>query len=148
MVGLLLILSACSGDATETTEAVSTETETTDVATVNVENTEAPTNDDATTSGQATDEDEAIPTEPETDVETRTGQEIYESLCSNCHGADGEGRRGSALVGIADTIPDKQASIDQIISGGNGMPAFGERLDPRELEAVTDYIYETFTAAS
>jgi len=72
------------------------------------------------------------------------GQELYEARCASCHGADGVGTRGPDLVGIAETQPDTQVAIDQVINGGNGMPAFGARLSAEEIEATVDYIYATF----
>lgn len=72
------------------------------------------------------------------------GQEVYESNCARCHGADGSGGRGPSLQGLAIEEPDPADAIEQTIEGGGGMPAFGARLDADEINAAVAYIYATF----
>lgn len=84
-------------------------------------------------------------TETTEDVETAiNGQEIFESNCARCHSADGSGGRGPSLQGLAIEEPDQAFAITQATNGGNGMPAFGARLEAEEIQAAVDYIYATF----
>lgn len=74
------------------------------------------------------------------------GQQVYESSCATCHGADGSG-------GLPDT-PDFTTSETQseieaeagqqycVIAAGEGvMPGFGERLSDQEIWSVVTYLY-------
>ncbi len=72
------------------------------------------------------------------------GQDVYESNCARCHGADGSGGRGPSLQGLAIEEPDPADAIEQTVEGGGGMPAFGARLDADEIDAAVAYIYATF----
>jgi mono/diheme cytochrome c family protein len=99
--------------------------------------TTQPTTTTASTSGEAA-------TSSATPVD---GEDVFQSNCARCHGAEGGGGRGPSLVGIEVELPDKAAAIDQTINGGNGMPSFGARLDAEQIEAVVDYIYSTFATS-
>ena len=127
-----LVSAACGGSSDETT------TDTTpDVAEVEQaeEAEEAPAEEEAE---EAPVEEEAVEATPV------NGQEIYESNCARCHGADGIGTRGPDLIDINTNVPDPQVAIDQVINGGGGMPAFGARLSEEEIQATVDYVYATF----
>ena len=63
-------------------------------------------------------------------------------------GADGSGGRGPSLQGLADNQPDRQATVDQVVNGEQGMPAFGARLSEPEIDAVVDYVRTAFPAAA
>lgn len=125
-----------------TAGSVDEPTGTTSTAAPTTTTTEAAT----TTAAEATTTTEATTTEAPatTDAAAVDGMAIYEANCQRCHRADGSGGRGPSLLGIAAEQPDPQEQIDQVISGGRGMPAFGERLTPAEIEAVVDYIRTTF----
>jgi mono/diheme cytochrome c family protein/uncharacterized membrane protein len=133
--------------AAETTAApeTTTATETTTAS----ETTAAP---ETTTASETTAAPETT-TAPETTAAPETtvaavgaidGMAIYESNCARCHGADGSGGRGPSLQGLATEEPDRQFAIDQIVEGGGGMPAFGNRLTLEQINAVVDYIYAAF----
>src|SRR5687767_2514796 len=77
----------------------------------------------------------------------------FARFCINCHKADGTGgpfelEDGSKLKvtnlrehGRKD--PDKHLS-DQIVAGGDGMPAFKNRLDEQRINALVRYIRREF----
>ena len=98
---------------------------------------------------EVVEEDPPAEEEPAEEVEGAVateidGQALYESNCTRCHGAEGQGGRGPSLQGIAVEQPDQTDGINQVINGGGGMPAFGESLTIEEIEATIDYIWETF----
>lgn len=143
-----LIAAACGGSTSEsaTDGAESAPAEEAEETTT----TEAPTTTEAETTTVAETEAPEETTAPadgdggDGSAVNVVGQEIYEARCASCHGADGRGTRGPDLIGINESLPDKQEAIDQTINGGSGMPAFGARLSPEEIEATVDYIYATF----
>lgn len=111
--------------------------------------TETPTTQPPTTATSTGGEAATVePTEDTSLVVPIEGEEVYQANCARCHGAGGGGGRGPSLVGIETEIPDRSAASEQIVNGGNGMPAFGARLDPAEIDAVVDYIYATFVTSS
>ena len=134
-----------AADTTTTSAADETTTSAADATTTSAADTTTTTAVDATTSAAdattTTGEDGAPDT---SEAPTALGMAIYEANCQRCHRADGTGGRGPSLVGIAADQPDPQEQINQIIAGGRGMPAFGERLTTDEIDAVVDYIRTTF----
>lgn len=73
------------------------------------------------------------------------GEKIYNSTCSACHQANGQGVDGAfpALAGSGVSVdPEaKDEHIDIVVNGVNGtaMQAFGSQLSMRELAAVITY---------
>ncbi len=69
------------------------------------------------------------------------GAAVFSTSCAGCHGADGGGGRGPALGGgaVVETLPVEGDQVVVITDGRGGMPAFGDRLTPEEIQAVTDY---------
>lgn len=84
------------------------------------------------------------------------GQELYQSACAACHGADGTGL-SSAALGFDTPVPDftdcgfatPEADADWIAVVHDGgpvrafdrrMPAFGEALKEAEIQGILDYI--------
>lgn len=73
--------------------------------------------------------------------------ELYDQMCLRCHGANGKGDPT-----IAQTMPVKDLTapavrelgserLGQIIMAGqNQMPAFGNALTPRKIQALVGYI--------
>ncbi|MEM9134189.1 MAG: c-type cytochrome [Actinomycetota bacterium] len=85
--------------------------------------------------------DVAAPEVPGGDPQLVEGRDIYIANCATCHGATGEGGRGSKLNEgrVLERYPE---IVDQIelVAGGNGaMPAFSGRLSEAEIEAVVRY---------
>ncbi|MEP6923163.1 MAG: cytochrome c [Pyrinomonadaceae bacterium] len=72
-----------------------------------------------------------------------SGKELFKNNCARCHGADGTGGKGPNL-----TTEKKQAKwkdsdeklIAKIAKGAFGMPAFGDKLKPEEIQAISDYV--------
>ncbi len=72
------------------------------------------------------------------------GRDLYQGNCVQCHGGSGGGGRGPQLNGgavVAD-YPDIADQIDLVTNGKGGMPAYGGRLEPAEIEAVVRYTRE------
>ncbi len=89
----------------------------------------------------------AVPSGPggEPDPVLEAGRRVYATRCATCHSSDGRGGRGRKLSDgrAAAAYPDIADMIDVIAEGkGSGMPAFGDRLDDAEIEAVARYVRE------
>jgi mono/diheme cytochrome c family protein len=79
--------------------------------------------------------------------ETLTPPELYRVHCARCHGAAGEGNprslktyprldlRSSPMV----LRGDRETVRDRIARGGGPMPGFTYRLQPGEIEALTEF---------
>jgi mono/diheme cytochrome c family protein len=78
----------------------------------------------------------------------------YEKNCKLCHGANGEGgpvkledgtklKVPSLREGHALKHPDSDF-VKQITKGGDGMPAFGEKLKPEEISDLIRFIRHEF----
>lgn len=72
------------------------------------------------------------------------GREIYVRQCSSCHGLTGGGGRGSKLSEerVLQRYPDVADQLALIVNGRNQMPAFGDKLDADQLDAVIRYTRE------
>jgi mono/diheme cytochrome c family protein len=117
----LLLLSGCSQPATETGSNVPT----------------------ATPAAKAT----------ATPDEFAVARANYAKHCSACHGDEGKG----GLVKVEDTKlevpslteghalqhPDEEF-VKQITNGGDGMPKFGDKLSPEEINAMVRFIRREF----
>lgn len=79
---------------------------------------------------------------------------LYEKDCKLCHGANGEGgpvklddgtklKVPSLREGHALKHPDADF-VKQITKGGDGMPAFGEKLKPEEINDMVRFIRHEF----
>jgi len=72
------------------------------------------------------------------------GEQIYQSnRCVTCHGAQGQGTIGVALAGNPD-LAELDMMLDQIINGGNRMPAYGEQFSNAQIAAVSTYLRAHF----
>ncbi|WMT91732.1 cytochrome c [Pelagibacterium sp. H642] len=69
------------------------------------------------------------------------GETVYANNCAACHGVEGEGGGGPALVGSS-VVEGRSAVIYQILFGAtdHGMPAFAPILSDQEIAAVATYI--------
>jgi mono/diheme cytochrome c family protein len=69
------------------------------------------------------------------------GAAIYGARCAACHGRNGRGGAGPALVGpTATTFPDAAAEVALVARGTGTMPGFGSQLSEEELAAVVAYV--------
>jgi len=59
--------------------------------------------------------------------------------CAGCHGQHGEGGVGPMLAGNMD-LADAAAVVNQILHGGQIMPAFADTLSDAEIAAVASYV--------
>jgi cytochrome c oxidase subunit 2 len=71
------------------------------------------------------------------------GKEVFNGVCSTCHGSLGEGDYGPPLQGNA-TIADP-SSLEQLLRNGKGkMPAVGATWDEQTMDSATAYLKERF----
>lgn len=69
--------------------------------------------------------------------------ELFERVCARCHGEDGGGGFGPALV-RNDNLSDRQYVVGKILHGQGGMPAFEGLLGARQIAALASYIRNAF----
>lgn len=69
------------------------------------------------------------------------GAELFATRgCTHCHGNDGQGSdRGPALHELRKKLPADKIN-DQIVHGGQGMPAFGDSLKPEEVDELVAFL--------
>lgn len=104
-------------------------------------NTKAPPNANASTPTSA-----ATPADPLADARRQFSQG---GTCARCHGETGEGgefdvdgkkmKAPNLKTGHALKMSDDQIA-KKIANGGDGMPAFGKRLTPDQINALTRFI--------
>ncbi|HEX6946965.1 MAG TPA: cytochrome c [Acidimicrobiia bacterium] len=72
-----------------------------------------------------------------------SGEEIYRSLCANCHGANLEGRIGPALGPASNAADQPDSFIETTVLHGRGsMPSFRTVLDEAQVERLIGYLRE------
>ena len=74
------------------------------------------------------------------------GAKIFADNCAVCHGPDGKGNRALGAPNLTDQIwlysSDRETIIDGIWNGHGGvMPAWGGKLDPVTIKALTVYVH-------
>jgi mono/diheme cytochrome c family protein len=75
----------------------------------------------------------------ESDDLTLDGEDLYNSSCAMCHGADGQGGIGKPLAGV---VADKYTVAEHVtivLNGQASMPAFSTSLDDDEIAAIVAY---------
>jgi len=85
-----------------------------------------------------------LPPTPSADL--KRGAKIFADNCAVCHGSDGKGNRELGAPNLTDNIwlyaPDKQTIMEGIWGGRGGvMPAWGGKLDPATIKALTVYVH-------
>jgi mono/diheme cytochrome c family protein len=83
-----------------------------------------------------------------------TARASYEKNCKLCHGANGEGGPVKLEDGTKLKVPSFREGhslrhsdsdyVKQITKGGDGMPAFGEKLKPEEINDLVRFIRHDF----
>ncbi len=72
------------------------------------------------------------------------GEALYTSICSLCHGADGEGTRRAPSLNVKGFLTDTpDLAIQQIITQGvpgTAMPAWGDRISESDIQAIVGFI--------
>jgi len=76
------------------------------------------------------------------------GKEVYTQECSRCHMVDGSGVEGvypnldrNPIVRLDSPEP----TIDVVLRGREGMPAFGGQIPEQEIAAVITYIRQSWS---
>ena len=69
------------------------------------------------------------------------GAAVFAGNCARCHGSGGDGGVGPQLSdgAVVEAYPDPADQVTVVTSGRNGMPAFGDRLSPEEIESVVAF---------
>ncbi len=80
------------------------------------------------------------------DADLAAGKAVFEANCAACHGADGAGNPELGAPRLTDPIwlygSDREAMRETVRNGRGGvMPAWGERLDPTTIKALTIYVH-------
>lgn len=73
-----------------------------------------------------------------------TGEEIYQLLCSNCHGEDLEGGALGPSLGPESVSAHQPDSFIEfaIVNGKGSMPSFGNVLHDSQVDLLVAYIRE------
>ena len=69
------------------------------------------------------------------------GAQLYKARCASCHGANGEGGRGSQLNEgkVTKAFSDAASEVSFVKRGSGSMPAFERSLNEAEIQAVVDF---------
>lgn len=99
--------------------------------------------------------EEEVPSET---ADYSAGEEVYNTVCTACHQADGKGLPG-AFPPLAESdylMADRERAIKQVINGSEGeivvngetynsvMPPQGEALTDQQIADVLNYVYHSF----
>jgi len=85
-----------------------------------------------------------LPVEPGADL--AKGKAVFAANCAICHGPEGKGNQEVGAPNLTGQIwlygPDMRTIVERITNGGGGvMPAWGGRLDPTAIKALTVYVH-------
>lgn len=85
-----------------------------------------------------------LPTQPKADL--AAGSKLFAENCAACHGDAGKGNREMGAPNLTDAITlygmDMASLTETISNSRNGvMPAWGQRLDPTTVKALTIYVH-------
>jgi cytochrome c oxidase cbb3-type subunit III len=80
------------------------------------------------------------------DADLAKGAKIFADNCAVCHGPEGKGNIDLGAPNLTTKVwlygSDRSAIIERITNGGGGaMPAWGEKLSPEAIKAVTVYVH-------
>lgn len=80
------------------------------------------------------------------DADLAKGAKVFADNCAACHGPEGKGNIEFGAPNLTTKIwlygSDRSAIIERITNGGGGtMPAWGEKLSPTQIKAVTVYVH-------
>ena len=69
------------------------------------------------------------------------GAEIYQQLCSGCHGPKGEGQYGKKLNdgAVLQSLPQKADEVKIVLNGRGLMPSFASTLTSPQVDAVVEF---------
>ncbi len=80
------------------------------------------------------------------DADLAAGQKLFAENCASCHGDLGKGNVELGAPNLTDKIwlygSDEATIIETVTNGRAGvMPAWGGRLDPATIKAITVYVH-------
>ncbi len=70
----------------------------------------------------------------------KDGKSIFAASCSFCHTLADAGTTGTVGPNLDDAKPSKELVVDRVTNGKGQMPSFKSSLDPRQIQAVADYV--------
>jgi cbb3-type cytochrome c oxidase subunit III len=69
------------------------------------------------------------------------GREIFgEAGCGSCHVLEAGGGSGTIGPSLDESKPPKSLVVDRVTNGKGAMPAFGDRLSRKQIDAVADFV--------
>ena len=68
------------------------------------------------------------------------GKSIFTANCGSCHTLADAGTTGTVGPNLDQAKPTKDKVATQVANGGGAMPAFKDSLDPKQIDAVADYV--------
>jgi cytochrome c6 len=72
------------------------------------------------------------------------GEEIFASAgCANCHVLEAAGAAGTIGPNLDEAQLGADEVAEQVTTGGNGMPAYGDQLSPAEIADVAAFVVES-----
>jgi cytochrome c6 len=78
---------------------------------------------------------------PPSEAMLRTGAQVFaRGGCGTCHALAAADARGTTGPDLDVRRPSRDEIARQVKAGGGGMPAFDQRLDEAEIEAVAAYV--------
>lgn len=69
-------------------------------------------------------------------------KQLFTQSCGSCHVLADAGTSGTIGPSLDQTKPSLDRAIEQITSGGGGMPAFGDQLSEEQIRALAEYVVE------
>lgn len=80
---------------------------------------------------------------------TTVGAAVFKDAgCGGCHALSAAGSTGTAGPDLDALQPSREDVLQQVKSGGSGMPAFEGRLSTSEIEDVAEYVASSATGSS
>ena len=123
--------------ATATTGTLTTETTTSPSSAANTTSAPSTTGAPVTTAAPGT-----TPAPTTTQAAAFDAANAYLRRCGGCHGAEGTAQAAQTLEGVGE-LPESYV-LDTVMTGGGGMPAFGEWLEQGEIDAIVAYVRASF----
>ncbi|HEX7279009.1 MAG TPA: c-type cytochrome [Solirubrobacterales bacterium] len=104
--------------------------------------------EEAEEEAEGPEEEEPVgPTEGEAKEEasgagSTAGASVFAENCAGCHGEDGHGGPGGPDLTTMPLAQTEEGTVEQVTSGGGGMPAFGEQLSDEEISDVAAFVVQ------
>lgn len=68
------------------------------------------------------------------------GKSIFAATCGSCHTLADAGTSGTVGPDLDQSKPAKALVVDRVTNGKGAMPSFEDSLDPKQIEAVAEYV--------